>query len=92
VDVTFALPTFALPDPLNRQSQWAPALLDLFVNVVLADENYRQRLIRHYRMFKNVVDDPSHPALRLLRQSEPNGLPFRTIPPPPRRGKRKRWR
>jgi hypothetical protein len=45
-------------DPLNRQSQWAPALLDLFVNVVLADENYRQRLIRHYHMFKNVVDDP----------------------------------
>jgi hypothetical protein len=79
-------------DPLNRQSPWAPALLDLFVNVVLADENYRQRLIRHYRMFKNVVDDPAHPAHRLLRQPESNGPPVRTIPPPPRRGIRKRWR
>lgn len=79
-------------DPLNRQSQGAPALLDLFVNVVLADKNYQERLIRHYRMFKNVVDDPAHPAHRLLRQLHSNGPHVRTIPPPPRRGKRKRWR
>ncbi|HSU66241.1 MAG TPA: hypothetical protein VLJ39_05200, partial [Tepidisphaeraceae bacterium] len=45
-------------DPLNRQSQWAPALLHLFVNVVLADEEYCLRLVRHYHMFKNVVEDP----------------------------------
>jgi hypothetical protein len=54
-------------DPLNRQSPLAAALLDLFVNVVLADGDYRQRLLRHYRMFKNVVEDPAHPAHRLLQ-------------------------
>ena len=80
-------------DPLNRQSRWAPALLDLFTNVVLADPEYRQRLMRHYRMFKNVVDDAAHPAHRLLRL--PEGAPSargRSIPPPPPRGKRKKWR
>lgn len=79
-------------DPLNRQSQAAPALLDLFVDVLLADESYRQRLIRHYRMFKNVVDDPAHPGHRRLRQSEMDRSHARPAPPPPRRGKRKRWR
>jgi hypothetical protein len=80
-------------DPLNGQSPLAEALLGLFVNVVLADEQYRQRLVRHYRMFKNVVDDPAHPAHRLLHLPE-GAAPVRggSIPPPPlRRGKRKRW-
>lgn len=86
-------------DPLNRQSPWAPAILELFLNVVLADKDYVQRLHRHYRMFKNVVNDPSHPAHRLLRvpdaaaAAEEGASRGRSItPPPPRSGKRKRWR
>src|SRR5437867_12307390 len=39
-------------DPLNRQSRWSPALLDLFVNLVLRDDAYRRRLERHYELFK----------------------------------------
>jgi tetratricopeptide (TPR) repeat protein len=44
-------------DPLNKQSELAPALLELFVKIVLADPEYRRRLERHYRLFKKVVDN-----------------------------------
>ncbi|MGA2441650.1 MAG: hypothetical protein ABSH08_11870 [Tepidisphaeraceae bacterium] len=57
-------------DPLNRQSEWSDALLDIFVNVVLADSAYRQRLLRHYNLFKEAVADPSHPCQRFVRESE----------------------
>ena len=56
-------------DPINPQSEWSPALLDLFVNVVLADENYRKRLEQHYRILKNALVDPAHPCQRFLRNS-----------------------
>lgn len=88
-------------DPLNRQSRWSAVLLDLFANVVLADESYRQRLLRHYHLFKNAVDDPAHPCQRLVRGwADPAGEPSpRTRkrvpaipPPPPRCGKRNRRR
>lgn len=48
-------------DPLNPQSSMSEALLDLFVAMIVDDEGYRQRLERHYRMWKAVVDDPTHP-------------------------------
>ena len=38
-------------DPLNPQSQYAPALLRLF-ETVLQDEAYVRRLARHYALFK----------------------------------------
>jgi hypothetical protein len=80
-------------DPLNQQSPWADALLELFIKVVLADAEYRKRLLRHYRMFKNVVEDRAHPANRLLRLPEEHVAAGRgrAIAPPPRRGKRRRW-
>ena len=82
-------------DPLNRQSKWSPALLRMFEQMLLSDEAYRQRLLRHYRMFKNVVDDPAHPLHRRLREDNFDetapSLRSRTPPPPPRRSKRK-WR
>ena len=49
-------------DPLNPQSDGSPALLDLFLNLLHSDENYRQRLERHYRIFKEAVADPAHPC------------------------------
>ena len=48
-------------DPLNPQSSMSDALLDLFEQMTTHDAGYRQRLERHYRMWKTVVDDPSHP-------------------------------
>jgi hypothetical protein len=39
-------------DPMNKQSEFAAAFLDLFQHVVL-DEPYRLRLRRHYRMFRD---------------------------------------
>lgn len=86
-------------DPLNPQSNWSEALLDLFVNVVLVDEEYRQRLRRHYRIFKNAIDDAAHPCHRIIRAS--NFDEFEVVsarrrtpipPPPPRRGKRRKHR
>lgn len=39
-------------DPINAQSQFAPALLKLF-RIVLQGAEYAQRLERHYRLFKS---------------------------------------
>jgi hypothetical protein len=90
-------------DPLNQQSELSQALLDVFVNLVLADSAYHQRLLRHYRHFKEAVADPAHPCQRFVRESELEEMDAGTgpgggqsprgrspIPPPPRRGKRKR--
>ncbi len=38
-------------DPINKQSEFARKFLDLFQRVVL-DEEYRQRLHRHYQLFR----------------------------------------
>jgi hypothetical protein len=89
-------------DPLNKQSELAPALLELFQNTVLADPEYRRRLVRHYHLFKRVVDDPTHPDHRLLKLGSESEVELelersarrregrRPLPPPPRRG-RKKW-
>jgi len=57
-------------DPLNRQTKWAPALLALFVEMIATDDDYRERLERHYSMWKQVVDDPVHPKHSLLPAPE----------------------
>jgi len=57
-------------DPLNPQTKWAPAFLALFVKMIPKDVDYRQRLERHYRMWKQVVDDPTHPKQSLLPPPE----------------------
>ena len=80
-----AAPEQTFLDPLNKQSRYAPALLELFTKVAVADPAYRERLERHYRLFKEVVDDAAHPAQRLLRAETgaasevpmPAGLPSR---------------
>jgi hypothetical protein len=38
-------------DPINEQSEFAAAFLELFQKVML-DEPYRLRLRRHYRLFR----------------------------------------
>jgi hypothetical protein len=85
-------------DPLNKQSSWSDALLGMFVDVVLADPEYRQRLLRHYRIFKNAIDDPMHLCHRVISipgfagEAVASGKRRTSIPPPPpRRGKRRKW-
>lgn len=53
-------PQFYL-DPLNPQSDASDALLGLFEKVIATDPAYRETLRRHYKMWRAVVDDPSHP-------------------------------
>jgi hypothetical protein len=43
-------------DPINPQSDQAPALLALFEELCLTDEGYVRRLARHYELFKTTVD------------------------------------
>lgn len=64
-------------DPLNRQTERAPALLALF-RWVLTDESYVARLKRHYELFKQAVRSEASAARRR-----------RT---PPQRARRKRRR
>jgi hypothetical protein len=54
-------------DPINPQSELSAALLAIFKDMVAADAEFRSRLIRHYEMWKRVVDDPSHPDQAVLR-------------------------
>ncbi|CAN5924715.1 hypothetical protein BH11MYX4_BH11MYX4_41650 [soil metagenome] len=54
-------------DPLNRQSKLSSALLDQFQRMMANDPGYRERLVRHYEMWKAVVDDPAHPDHHKVR-------------------------
>lgn len=67
-------------DPLNPQSSMSEAFLDLFEEVIASDEAYRQRLERHYTMWKRVVDDPSHPAQEKLGELTRRSPARRTAP------------
>lgn len=58
-------------DPFNLQTRFAPPLLHLFETVLLPDQNYVDRLKRHYAMFK--------PGLGLV----PSRKTKKANPPPP---------
>ena len=64
-------------DPLNPQSDHAEALLELFTRGILKDGEYRERLIRHYAAWKQVVDDPSHPEHAKVRNAAHGDPAFR---------------
>ena len=53
-------------DPLNPQSPYAEELLALFNDVVL-DEEYEERLKRHYRMVKEAVRSGAATAQRPIK-------------------------
>jgi hypothetical protein len=42
-------------DPINAQTQYLTALLDLF-RLLLQSTDYAERLKRHYRMFRDTVE------------------------------------
>lgn len=48
-------------DPINPQSDLSDRLLEAFETMLENDPGYHDRLVRHYAMWKAVVDNPSHP-------------------------------
>ena len=42
--------------PMNRQSDLAPALLELTENVLLSSPEYVERIKRHYTLFRGKID------------------------------------
>ena len=54
-------------DPLNPQTEYSDALLQLF-NQVLQDEAYVERLKRHYQLFKSDLLKPRRSATRSNRK------------------------
>jgi hypothetical protein len=63
-------------DPLNRQSRYAPALLDLF-QVVISDRLYVERLKRHYEMFRAATRGERRPERESPQPSEEQEPPRR---------------
>lgn len=70
-------------DPINVQSELSAALLDAYMQLLLPDAAYQQRLQRHYAMVKEAVADPAHPVQRLVRQEQSQFLiqPFQRTEP-----------
>jgi len=61
-------------DPLNEQSPYAFALLDLVSELVLTDHAYLARLERHYRLVKKAAANPAHQKLQDSIGSGPEAL------------------
>lgn len=59
-------------DPLNPQTVLSPAFLELTGDMMACDRGYHDRLMRHYTMWKLIVDDPSHPGQEKLRAVREN--------------------
>lgn len=49
-------------DPINSQSKYAPALLEIFRKMVRTDMAYVARLARHYQMFRKDTQGQTQPA------------------------------
>jgi hypothetical protein len=63
-------------DPLNPQSKLSDSFLDLFEYMIEHDRSYHDRLVRHYEMWKRVVDDPAHPDQPTVRlAASGDGIP-----------------
>jgi hypothetical protein len=71
-------------EPFGRQSRHADALLDLFRSVVLQPD-YAARLMRHYQMVREAVQDPTHPAQAVIAKAgDPQASPRPTTARPTR--------
>jgi hypothetical protein len=71
-------------DPLNPQSEYSDALLELVTTSALIDEIYVDRLESHYHLVKQAATDLGHPAYmkiqrELARSEAPAG--FSASPP-----------
>ncbi len=68
-------------DPLNPQSEASSALLKFFEQMIGVDAVYRARLIKHYRMWKEAVDDADHPGHSVVRSGYHDDSSFRAAFP-----------
>jgi hypothetical protein len=59
-------------DPLCQQTQYSPALLNLF-HIVLGSPGYVERLKRHYRLFRTAVEKESRGNSRERSRGKLNG-------------------
>jgi len=48
-------------DPINPQSEFSDLLREFLEHHLAFDPTYRERLMRHYTMWKAVIGDPTHP-------------------------------
>jgi preprotein translocase subunit SecA len=64
-------------DPINPQTGLSASFLELISDLLERDADYRERLERHYTMWKAVVDDPSHPDHRKVRSQAHDDPSFR---------------
>lgn len=79
-------------DPLNVQSELADAVLETFEAMIKFDPAYVQRLIRHYELWKSVVDDETHPLhwkVRVPEHDDPRHVASFPSSRPYRRAERK---
>jgi hypothetical protein len=68
-------------DPLNPQTDMSEVLFDIFEEMIATDRPYHDRLVRHYEMWKRVVDDPEHPDHAKVRSEEHDDPSFRPVFP-----------
>ena len=60
-------------DPLNPQSEYSEALLEMVVTSALSDQRYVERLEEHYHIVKRAAADFEHPAYVLIQQELSRG-------------------
>lgn len=63
-------------DPLNPQSEMSDVVLDVFTKLVESEPSVRERFVRHYEMWKTVVDNPEHPDHSKVRSKNHDDLTF----------------
>jgi hypothetical protein len=79
-------------DPINPQSEMSEGLLDMFKKMIATDQPYHNRLVSHYEMWKQVVDDSNHPdhgKVRSMLHDDPTFRPAFPRAEPVRREKPK---
>ena len=69
-------PQIAL-DPLNPQSEKSQLVLRAFEAMIGAEPEHRERFLRHYRLWKSVVDNPRHADHPKVRSVHHDNSSFR---------------
>lgn len=75
-------------DLLNTQSDSAPHLLAMFTERIAQAPDYHARLVRHYEMWKRVVDDERHPLHGKVRNASHEDSTFKPAFPVREQSKR----
>jgi hypothetical protein len=71
-------------DPLNPQSEYSDALLELVTRAVLSDRRYVERLEEHYHLVKQAAEEFGHPAYVRIQQALHSAGPGRFSFGPPK--------